>query len=101
MSERVDVLAVMDDAHRVLGEVAFKYRRKIGPFATQAVRPVHMLPKASAAVAKLIDALNCAKPEIQQAEFVLRNAGATVTADYLKQRMEPLFAALAQVGGGQ
>lgn len=52
----VDVLAVMDEAQRVLGEVHFKYQRQIGPFATQALASVHALPKARAAVAELVEA---------------------------------------------
>lgn len=51
-----EALIALDEAHRVLGEVAFKYRRQIGPFATQAVGVVHALTRARSDIAELIEA---------------------------------------------
>lgn len=91
----VDVLAVLRDEYVALIALS----AMVHPSKCYEVRArADKIHEVRAAFAELIEALNCAKPEIQQAEFVLRNAGATVTADYLKQRMEPLFAALGHVG---
>ena len=95
----VDVLAVL----RSIAERASEYRWD--DRGRSLADPVNLLllderdKNAVAAVAELIEALNFAKPEIQQAEFVLRNAGCTETAEHLMHRVDPLFAALARVGG--
>lgn len=90
----VDVLAVLDRARDVLGDFYFKYQRRIGPYATQALASVHQLPKARIAVADLIEAI--------EADAADRAIAAGLGASEWRAFVPPnTAAALSNIEGGK